>query len=356
MGLRGVGPLAAVLLASQPLWLANARRAGLDVPALTLGLASVVGMGMAVRRGQIAWWAVAGALIGLAVGVKYVGLLAVVGAVGFWSWRWRTVVGALVAGVVAVVTFVGTNPALYGDPWGQLNVSLGFLAYQAEGMRHTIPEFGSALWVAWEMLDRMVWPIGGPRVVERSMLEPLIPGTYGTPVVTLGAAIAMVSLPWASRGRNEQLAAGVRVEGWRGIAAVVLWTVAVYAALAVSLPTWWERWHLPLVVPLALLGACGLAALPRGRLAVPVGRLAVPVGWALAGGQSVGAVALLPSYLNKGFGQLVMTPVGAVAHLGALAYALATLVSLALISARESRRGTGERGRTWLPAKTTSAV
>jgi len=104
---------------------------------------------------------------------------------------------------------------------------------------------------------------------------------------------------------------------------VAVWALVVYVALVLSLPTWWERWHLPLVLPLTLLAGAGLCALPRGRWWLSPAL-------ALAGAQYVGALALLPSYLGKGFGQLVMQPLGAVAHVAALAYALVTLVSLAL--------------------------
>jgi hypothetical protein len=62
----------------------------------------------------------------------------------------------------------------------------------------------------------------------------------------------------------------------------------------------------------------------------------VPRGQALAAAQYVSALALLPSFLGKGFGQLVMTPVGAVAHLAALAWTLTALVSLALLRHRAS--------------------
>jgi hypothetical protein len=43
--------------------------------------------------------------------------------------------------------------------------------------------------------------------------------------------------------------------------------------------------------------------------------------WLLVGSQYLGALAVEPSFLGKGFGALVLTPVGAAAHLGALAAA-----------------------------------
>ncbi|HET7770373.1 MAG TPA: glycosyltransferase family 39 protein [Chloroflexota bacterium] len=325
LGAPRAGPLAAVLLASQPLWLANARRAGLDVPALTLGLLAAAMAVEGARRGRQRWWLAAGALGGLAVGTKYVALLALAAAIPFvvqraWSERqWRGAAGPLLAAVLGVAVFAGTNPALWHDPLLGVNVSLGFLSGQAEGMRHTMPEFGAPPWVALQMVDRVFWPLGGPKVVEQSLPEPLRPGTYGTPVIALGV---LVALALARRGE-------------RGLGAAAAWGALVFCALAISLPTWWERWHVPLVPPLALLAALGLASLPRGGASL---------GWLLAGAQYVAALSLLPSYLGKGFGQLVMSPVGAVAHLGALAWTLATLVSLALPQLRAGREAKQDGG------------
>src|SRR5688500_5950301 len=92
MGVPRAGPLAAVMLASQPLWLANARRAGLDVSALTLGMAAAWAAILAVRRGALSWWIAGGALAGLSVGTKYVGLLAALAAAPMaLSQIWRDV-------------------------------------------------------------------------------------------------------------------------------------------------------------------------------------------------------------------------------------------------------------------------
>jgi len=139
------------------------------------------------------------------------------------------------------------------------------------------------------------------------MPEPLRPGTYGTPVVALGAAVSLLVL---LRRRSFPAVPGMSV------ALAAAWVLLVFVLLALSVPTWWERWHLPLIPPLVLLAAYGLAALPCSLGAI------------LAAAQYIAALGLLPSYLNKGFGHLVITPLGAAVHLGALALTLATLVSL----------------------------
>jgi len=311
------GPLAATLLASHPLWLANARRAGLDTLALSFGLAAALCMFQALDRSMRSgarWWIAAGAFTGLAAGAKYVGLLtvtlgglAVLRALAQRPHAVRVALGALVAAAAGVLVFYATNPALYGNPVTQLRVSIGFLADQAEGMRHTMPSFRSPLWVAGEIVDRVVWPIGVPTVIELSMHEPLRPGSYGTPVVALGGAVSLLALV-----RRRIFSAFPE----SSVALTAAWVLLVFVLLALSVPTWWERWHLPLIPPLALLAAYGLAAIPRR------------CGALLVTAQYIAALALLPSFLNKGFGQLVMTPVGAAVHLGALALTLVTLVSL----------------------------
>jgi 4-amino-4-deoxy-L-arabinose transferase-like glycosyltransferase len=356
LGIPTVGPLAAVLLASHPLWLANSRRAGLDTPALCLGLASAFAMlcasrpllkpsragaidellsfraqrgisadarsKLAIQIARLAWWLLAGALLGLAAGTKYVGLLAVVAAAPPLLWRlvalrcWSILPGVALATVVFCLVFFRTNPALYQDPITEVRVSIGFLADQAEGMRLAFPEFRSPVWVAAEIVDRAIWPAGGPHILDRTLPEPLRPGTYGTPIVALGAVIALVALTRRDRFPRLRLP---------GTVFAGLWSAGVFLLLAESVPTWWERWHLPLVPPLVLLAAAGLASLGQARLA-----------WALSGAQLVSAVAMEPSFLGRGFGALVTTPAGAIAHLGALAYTLVTLVLLARAATRLS--------------------
>jgi hypothetical protein len=248
----------------------------------------------------------AGLLAGLAVGTKYVALLALPaalvpfgGALAAGRGRARSaLLGAtLLAALLAGLVFVATNPALYRDPVGGLRVSLDFLATQAEGMRWRSPVFQHRPLVAAEVVDRTVWPLGFPEVVDRTLPDPLSPGSYGTPVVALGALVALVLLGWASGRRRAQLTAAA-------------WTAVVYLALVWSVPIWWERWHLPLVLPLCLLAGLGLAGIGGGRPAVAL----LP-----AGAQYVAALAMGPSYLGNGFGSLLGTPLGAGAHLVAVA-------------------------------------
>ena len=332
--LAATGPLAAALLASHPLWLANARRAGLDTMALSLGLASALavhqGCRATGRRRAAGWWVVAGVLVGLSAGTKYVGLLAALlgplAALAHLATRRRWLHLMLCAGLMAPAAgavFYVTNPALYSDPLTQLRVSVGFLADQAESMRQTLPSFQSPLWVAVEIVDRTIWPLGFPHVVDRSLPEPLSPGSYGTPIVALGAAIALLAL--ARRRAFASLPAGP-------LALATGWTGLVFVLLALSVPTWWERWHVPLVPPLVLLAGMGLGVLAAPR--------ALP--WLLAAAQYASALAMLPSYLGRGFTQMATTPVGTIAHMAVLAWALLALVSLCVRLLRQ-RRGK-ERG------------
>lgn len=327
LDLGPAGPLAATLLASHPLWLANARRAGLDTIALALGLAGAycVVRAVAARRSvarTFCWWAGAGVLTGLAAGTKYVALLALsLGAIAVIArvFEARTrramrdgLAGSVAASTIAALVFVATNPALYPDPAGQLAISIGFLRDQANDMRRTLPEFHNPFWVAVEIVDRAVWPLGGPHVVEQSMPEPLIPGSYGTPVVAFGALVGIWLTFRGPPGRSAPLGVPDSRSAVRLIAA---WTVLVFTLLALSVPTWWERWHLPLVPPLTLLAGVGLARMPRNAGAL------------LAAGQSGAALMLLPSYLGRGFAALALTPPGLIVHAIAFAAAALTLVS-----------------------------
>lgn len=356
------GLLAALLLASHPLWLANARRAGLDATALCLGLTGTWAALQAVsprerpvqgrpRRGEDRswrWWLLAGLGFGLGLASKYTALLMLPPAApAAWArivrqgGRRRVLAGASLALATGAAVFYLSNPALYHAPLEGLRASIDFLATQARDMRRTSPAFSSPPLVAAEIFDRTIWPTGFPAIVDRTLPEPLQPGSYGTPIVALGAAVALVVL--LTRGRRAP---------WL-IAATAFWVAAVYAALALSIPIWWERWHLPLVPALCLLGGCGLAELDqRLQHGATPGTVPQGVGWlkgfryhALALSRRAGflltlaqfaaALALEPSFLGKGFGALLSTPVGATAQLGALALTLTALVS----HWRHQRRG-----------------
>lgn len=368
------GLLAALLLASHPLWLANARRAGLDATALCLGLTGTWAALQAVsprerpvqsrpRRGgdrSWRWWLLAGLGFGLGLAGKYTALLmlppAALAALVQLLWlsqRWRVLAGASLALATGAAVFYLSNPALYPAPLEGVRASIDFLATQARDMRHASPVFRSLPLVAAEIFDRTIWPTGFPAIVDHTLPEPLRPGSYGTPIVALGAAVALVVLLTRGRRAPHLITTGA------------LWVAAVYVALTLSIPIWWERWHLPLVPALCLLGGCGLAELDRllqqggtSSTAAPsagwrkdlryrVLIAGLPAGSLLALAQYAAALALEPSFLGKGFGALLGTPAGALAHLGTLALMLAALVShwLHQRCGRQRRAGAVPDGR-----------
>jgi hypothetical protein len=283
-------------------------------------------------RGQLRWWPLAGVLAGLALGTKYVALLSLLAGAGVVGVRLRSAgegvraaAGTATAVLAAGLVFVATNPALYEHPVEGVRVSVDFLVRQAQDMRRESAGFQAPGNVALEIVDRAIWPIGYPEVVDRTLPDPLKPGSYGTPAVALGVAVAIVIRlgefrfgPWALRAL------------W---SVATLWVGFVFLLLALSIPTWWERWHLPLIPPLCLLAGAGLACLndltrpgagPRTARRWPA---LAGGGTLLAGAQAIGAVAMLPTYLGRGFGAIVAPPWGAAAHLAALALALIALVS-----------------------------
>jgi hypothetical protein len=330
LGAPSAGAVGALLLASHPLWLANARRAGLDAPALALGLLAATVAVWALkevrspksdvpspkprasearpatwdlRPGTFGLLLLAGVTAGLAAGTKYVALLALpaalipfVAALRARTGRARAgLVGvALLALLLTVLVFWATDPALYPDPIAGLRTSLDFLTTQAAAMRSRSPVFQSPPLIAAEVIDRTVWPLGFPKVVDLTLPDPLSPGSYGTPVVALGALAGLVALASAPHGRRAPPLA------------VACWTAVVYLALVGSVPIWWERWHLPLVPPLCLLAGLGLVALAGGSVTLAL---------LAAGAQYVAALAMGPSYLGNGFGALLGTPLGLGVHL-----------------------------------------
>lgn len=357
LGAAGAGRLGAALLASHPLWLANARRAGLDAPSLALGLIAVWIAARALKQTQrpssghsLRLLVLAGVALGLGAGAKYVALLTlpvliVPFAATLLAARRRRrgqrsegvppvgapprgvfpagmlVASAGLALLVAGATFWATNPTLYPDPWRGLQASVGFLTWQAGEMRQRSPVFQSPPLVALEIVDRAFWPTRYPPVIDLTLPEPLVPGSYGTPVVALGALMAVIPL-LASPFRRWAVPEGERRSPGALLAAGT-WVAAVGLALTVTIPIWWERWHLPLIPPLCLLAGLGLARLSQ------LSRVAsrpLPLGALLVTAQYVAALAMGPSYLGHGFGALIGTPAGALAHLLALALTLAVLV------------------------------
>lgn len=366
LGGGGAGVVGALLLASHPLWLANARRAGLDVQALCFGVLASWAALRAVRThraravqcwpdrpepatGHTAlpfprslcslaprtspawppearWWMLAAVAVGVATSAKYVGLLAALpaAAAGVLLGRQRYRPAAPAAAVslllIAPAVFWAANPTLYAHPTHQLAISVDFFLSQAGEMRRTSPVFTSPALVAAEIVDRAVWPTGFPHVVDYTLPNPSQPGSYGTPLVALGVAVALIQLCCAAVVHLRLRHGGRDAADVDVLVVATAWTAAVFALLALSIPIWWERWHLPLIPPLCLLAGAGIARLAQGLRGAWLGL-------ALAAAQYVSALAMGPSYLGKGFGALVTTPLGGVTHLAILAVMLVALVS-----------------------------
>jgi hypothetical protein len=329
MGRSDVGLTSAVLLASHPLWLANARRTGMDSMAFLFGIATVYAAIRLAQSRRAYWWGVIGATVGLAAATKYTGLLGATGAalplcVHMYGERSRgrlseCVLGAIGASVVGATVVFGTNPALFRDPIGGIGRSIDFFRDQAAAMRASFPTFASPTLVSLEIIDRAIWPIGVPRIVDTTLerspddLERrLNPGQYGTPIVGTGLALAVIA-GLASRSRTPQSPLGSV-----GLASFT-WFGITFVALADSLPIWWERWHLGIVPAACLLAAFGLGAI--GRLAMTAGAVA----------QLIATASIGPSYLSHGFWDLIASPLGAGLHaiaVGAIIIATTTVYRL----------------------------
>ncbi len=147
------------------------------------------------------------------------------------------------------------------------------------------------------------YPIGFPSIVDQTLgRNPgdqdhyLVPGQYGTPAVGVGLALLLGSMPFLA-GRTRR---GPR---WAAVASLgAAWLAISFTALVLSLPVWWERWHLGIVPAACLLAGAGL---------VSVGR--IPASLAVAA-QALSALAIGPSFLNRGFWDVVGSPVGIGLH------------------------------------------
>ena len=327
LGRGDVGLLAAALLASNPLWLANSRRAGMDTLALLFGLLAVYAAVRIFKSPRFVWWLWFGVAVGLTVSTKYTGLLGALGSavplwLGFLRERSRGraarfTTGGIGSVAVAAALIVASNPVLYSEPVEGMARSVGFFRDQASAMRNSFPVFRSRPLVALEIVDRVIWPIGFPKIVDTTLERTdgdvdrhLSPGQYGTPVIGGGIAItAMAAISAKSRAYWHTLGL---------IAAVAaLWFVACFGALVESLPIWWERWHLGIVPATCVVAAVGWATV--GRYAMIAGGVA----------QVVATIAIGPTYLNHGFWALLATPVGAGLH----AVAVGVIIIVALTAA-----------------------
>lgn len=321
VGIGTAGLVAAILLSSHPLWLAHSRRVGMDSISQMFGLASglLVIRGSLMRRFSWLAWVGAGLAGAFAIGTKYTGAYAALAGVVPLSHAFmrsvngaktRVISGIALAASVGAAAFIALNPSLYPNPVRGIDESLEFFQTQSAHMRATYPVFSNPLLVAFEIVDRAIWWTGYPDVTDTTMPHPLRPGSYGTPIVAIAAAVALLGLvardAWRPRYASTK---------WKVLVAVSLgWFALAFILLASSLPIWWERWHLAIIPPLCVLAGGGLA------LAGP--RVAAVV--ALC--QYFAALSIGPSYLNHGFESLITQPWSVAAHLIAVAAVVGRVV------------------------------
>ena len=310
----------------------------MDSMSLLFGLASgfLVISGTRTRRTWWMAWGAAGLVGAFAIGTKYtgayemlVGVIPVAHALrrSVSGIRKRVFGGLALAGSVGAAVFVALNPSLYPNPVQGIHESIGFFETQSANMRATYPVFSSPFLVALEIVDRAIWWTGYPVVTDTTMPDTLRPGSYGTPIVAIAAAVAVLGLV-ARDGWRPQYAS----TRWRVLVSVSLgWFVVTFILLSASLPIWWERWHLPIIPPLCVLAGGGLAlAGPR-------------VGVLVALCQYLAALSIGPSYLNHGFESLITEPWSVAAHLVAIAAVARQLVVAHLASTRMAMRRRGAR-------------
>lgn len=281
-------------------------------------------------------WGGAGLIGAFAIGTKYtgayemlVGVIPIAHALrrSVSGIRKRVFGGLALAGSVGAAVFVALNPSLYPNPVRGIHESIDFFETQSASMRATYPVFSNPFLVALEIVDRAIWWTGYPVVTDTTMPDTLRPGSYGTPIVAIAAAVAVLGLVTRDGWRPQY--ASTR---WRVLVTVSLgWFLVTFILLSASLPIWWERWHLPIIPPLCVLAGGGLAlAGPR-------------VGVLVALCQYFAALSIGPSYLNHGFESLITEPWSVAAHLVAFAAVARQVVVAHLASTRMAMHPAGAR-------------
>ena len=289
---RRVGLVAAALLALNPLYALHARRAMADVPAEALILATVaVGLwswraalaGRSCLRNRLAAMACAGGLGGLAVLAKLNGALGLM-VLGAWGLlaaalpgvparrKVETLLGPLLAGAVALSTFILLNPLLTAQPARPSPAMLPHLAdldlwhrvgavidHRVEVSRTGKAKFAhDALWTPMDQIKAVaVQGFGrfgpfGPRwsdSTRRFDWKQDWGGLVWGPWVGVG-------LVWGLAAGRGQTRDGRPPTAW----AVSLYALVALASVTAFIPLAWDRYFLSIQPGAALLAAGGAVA------------------------------------------------------------------------------------------------
>jgi 4-amino-4-deoxy-L-arabinose transferase-like glycosyltransferase len=288
IGRRLVGDAAGLLgagwVAVCPLWVANGHLNLSDVPAAVFATACLAAVAALLEEERPGLYVLGGIAAGLAAGGKYPAGVVAVALVAVWiRWRLRTrrwSWGLIVAGALALVTFLATTPSLLAFPdavyrgEGSKDLFFGLRQYATRGWTGVVHESNVRYYA-----EQLAWAFGLPALVlgiagafgltspERRRLGWILvfPLVHLLLLVQLRVAVPRNLLPlvpvlavaigcgwvgawrWARRGRPRRvtigaaLALALAVPAWRTAREVALLTRPTTRELAAA----WIAAHLP---------------------------------------------------------------------------------------------------------------
>lgn len=301
IGARGVGAIAALLLAANPLYRLHAHRAMSDVPCEAFMVAALAfALGGARRswsgRGGSLFFAAAGLCSGLAIVCKLNGLLAPM-IVTAWCGLAALVPGpgrparlgfagawALSMGTM-LMTMVALNPTLTCRPAGPVRPELPRIAAQnplgrfREIVRYRLESAAEQRKIGKFARDVVSTPrdkLGVFAVQGFGRFGPLGPSKSNSEVrydpgqdwgLIVWWPIVLFGVYRSFRLGVRQIAEGVFPTAW----ALLIWALMSWAVVGTYLPLAWDRYFMPIQAPNALLAAVALSPLTDRwrRKAVP---------------------------------------------------------------------------------------
>lgn len=270
LGGVGVAVAATTIYASMPAVLLHGRRA-MGEGALLFGLALVLLLSMEIARrlrdfphdarGRLSdSWLMLGVAAGLALSANFNAAYTLVAVVVLLVWlsvrRFAilraNLAGLLGAGVLALITFLVFSPMWWSAP---LRVARDTAQTRRDILANQVARVGALTGWERQSLALLALPFGKPQFFEADQpwdvwLGDAIPnyeqsGLAGFDWWRAGILVLCVLGVWLLVGRSERLMLGA---------------VFVFNALALLYlnPLPWQRYYIPLVIPLALLGGAGL--------------------------------------------------------------------------------------------------
>jgi len=246
------GLLAVVALIGMRLIVTSSRRAMIDTPALFFSLLALVCLVYLLRaiqadkhKAALSWAIGAGLACGLACASKMNAMIVLgaceltllVNAAIAFEWRRKALLHALCAALVplwAWLVFFASNPFLYAHPIAGVRHMLGLAQFLVE---HPTP------WATPLFTDKL-------QALWRNTLyyEPLQQlGLPGGAWLLLAGCVGLVATAWRAP----------RMFWERALGSIVIWIVLSYIAIAVWLPSDYDRYFLPLQPGNAFLQAFG---------------------------------------------------------------------------------------------------